>query len=262
MAYIPPVRRVETKRYGKPSHHYVDGAGRKLPGVTTLISDGMPKPALIGWGIKSVAEFAIDHWDELAEMPLSERLKKLKGSPYADRDAAARRGTEVHALAEKLLLGQEVPVPEELAGHVDAYVKFLDQWQPEPVLAESTVYNLEFGWAGTLDLVARFPDGRTLLCDVKTTRSGVFGEVAYQLAAYRYSTHYLDADGAPHPMPEVDGCAVIWVRSDGYDLIPVRADWAVLTEFRHIARVARAAADCKSYVGEALPAPTFIEETL
>ena len=66
MTFVEPVRRVDTMRYGKPSHHYVDGNGARIPGVTTILSGGMPKPALVGWGIRTVAEYAIDRWDELA----------------------------------------------------------------------------------------------------------------------------------------------------------------------------------------------------
>lgn len=252
-AFVEPVKRVDgTTRYGKPTHHYVDGENRRIPGVTTLLDQGMPKPALVGWGIKSVAEYAIDHWDELADAGVSERLNTLKGAPYADRDHAARRGTEVHNIAERLVHDEEIDIPPELAGHVAAYVDFLDTWKPEPVLVEATVYHLTYGWAGTLDLIADFPDGKRRLCDVKTTRSGVYGETAYQLSGYRYAEKYIDADGTPQPMLEVDECCVIWVRADGYSLIPVRTDDEVLKEFRHVARVAKAAEACRGYVGEAL----------
>lgn len=257
MSYTEPVRRVDTVgRYGKPSHHYVDGTGQRLPGVTTILSEGMPKPALVGWGIKTTAEYAVNHWDELAEAEISERLSTLKGAPYADRDAAARRGTEVHGLAEQLVSGAEIDVPTELAGHVAAYVRFLDEWDVQPILTESVVYSLRYGYAGSLDLVADFRDGKRRLCDVKTTRSGVYGETAYQLAAYRFAEKYLDAEGNPQDMLEVDECAVIHVRGDGYDLIPVRTDDRVLKEFRHIAVVAKATKDCRSYVARPLAAPS------
>lgn len=256
MTFIEPVRRVDgTTRFGKATHHYQDGAGERIPGVTTILSDGMPKPALVGWGIKSVAEYAIDHWDELADAEISERLKTLKGAPYADRDKAARRGTEVHSLAEQLVHGQEIDVPPELSGHVDAYVRFLDEWDVQPVLVERTVYHLSYGYCGTLDLVADLADGRRLLMDVKTTRSGVYGETAYQLAAYRNAEKFIDSEGVGQPMIEVDGCAVIHVRADGYSLIPVKTEGSVLKEFRYISQVAKASKACRKYVGEPFEIP-------
>lgn len=253
MTVQEPVTRRDGKSYGKPTHWYVDATGARIPGVTTILSDGMPKPALIAWAGNTTAEYAVNNWDDLSSKKVAERLKELKGARYAEKDRAAKRGTEVHALAERLTRGDMVDVPEELAGHVESYVRFLEDWDPAPILTETTVYHRRFSYAGTLDLVAELCDGRTWLLDVKTTRSGVYGETAYQLAAYRYADRYLDpVTGEPRDMVPVDACGVIWVRADGYDLIPVRVDEQVLTEFRHIHVVARAQSACKDYVGEAL----------
>jgi hypothetical protein len=247
----PVTRRDGRTRTGKPTHWYVDATGARIPGVTTIIGDGLPKPALLNWASNITAETAVNRWDELADMSISERLKTLKGARFAVSDAAANRGTEVHALAERLIRGEAVDVPGELAGHVDAYVAFLDEWDPQPVLVEATIYHRQFVYAGTLDMVADFPSHGRLLCDVKTNRSGVWGETALQLAAYRYADRYLD-DGVAHDMVEVDGCAVIWVRGDGYDVVPVRADEGVLTAFRHVAVVARTQKNLAELIGEPL----------
>jgi hypothetical protein len=216
--------RFSRRNFGRGHAYYLDG--EKLPGVTTILGDGLAKPALINWAAKTVAGYALDNWDELAGQKPSERLKVLEKAHYADRDAAGKRGTEVHGLAEKLAKGEEVTVPDELAGHVEAYVRFLDEFGPQVVLTETPVVSLtSWPYAGTFDLIADFPTlGQRLLCDVKTARSGVFPDNALQLAAYRFSTHRLSADGELQPMPEVDGCAVIHVRSDGYSLVPLKAD--------------------------------------
>ena len=83
--YLPPVRRVDRMSFGKPTHHYEDPEGRRIPGVTTLIGNGVPKPALIRWGMNVTAEYAVDRWDELAAEPVAARLKELKGAAYAER---------------------------------------------------------------------------------------------------------------------------------------------------------------------------------
>ncbi len=250
--YTPPIRR---KNHGK-GHSYVDAHGVKVPGVTTILSDGVPKPALMNWAARTTAEYAIDHWDDLAALPTSARLKELNGARFTDRDAAARRGTEVHGLAERVVDGEEVEVPEALAGHVDAYVDLCDRFRLEPVLVEFVVVSHAYGWAGTCDLVADFPTlGARLLCDIKTSRSGVFGETAWQLAGYRYADAYLDKAGHEQPMIEVDGCAVIHVRADGADLYPMTAGPDQLREFRYIQQVARACANARDYVGEVIVPP-------
>lgn len=246
-----PIERREGRSFGRPTHWYVrTDTKEKVPGVTGLLKDGKPSPALVGWGIKSVAEYAINNWDDLSVMPVAERLKTLKGSPYAERDAAANRGTEVHALAERLVRGEPVEVPDELAGHVEGYAAWLDRFDPEPILTERVCWNLKFGWAGTFDAILRFRDGRVLLCDIKTSR-GVYGDVAYQLEMYAACTHYLGDDGGAVPMPAVDGLAVLHVRADGTDMYEIRGDRdRILKEARYIAAVARAVKGCADYIGE------------
>lgn len=229
-----------TKRInaGRGGHFYkLDG--EKVDGVTTVIGNGIPKPALMYWASREIATYAADSLDLLAQMDREARIDLLKGAPYRDRDRAARRGTEVHGLAEKIMGGEEVEVPEELTGHVDSYLSFLDDFGVRAVLVEAVLGNRTHGWMGTCDLIADLNDGLRYLMDLKTTRSGIFGETALQIAAYRNAEFYLDADGAEQPMPKVDACAAIWVRADGYDLIPVDASPATYKVFRHAQQVAR-----------------------
>ena len=242
MGYAPPIRRRNIGR----GHVYEDANGRPIPGVTTIIGKGWPKPQLPGWAARTVAETAVNRWDELAELPISVRLKTLKDAPWADRDAAARRGTEVHKLAEQLVEGEQVHVPDEFAGHVDGYVKFLNEADPQPVLVEAVVVNYTVGYAGTLDLIADIGDTRWLL-DVKTTRSGVYGETAYQLAAYRYAEWYSDGD-VEREMPPVDRCGVIHVRSDGYSFNPIQVDARRFRNFRYIYETAKEADLVQTYI--------------
>ena len=256
-AFTAPAKRVDTTNFGKPSHHYEDANGKRIPGVTTIIGNGLPQPALINWAGNATAEYAVNTWDHLGDMSVADRLKTLKRARYEDRDAAARRGTEVHDLAEHLLKGQEVKVPDELRGHVEAYVRFLDEWEPTPVVVEKAVVNYTYGYAGTLDMVVDLPDGRRVLADIKTTRSGIYGETALQLAAYRYAEVYIDGDDEI-PMPTVDDTWGIWVRADGYDVVPLVADTATFDDFRRVAAVARTADRIKGYVLPTLEVPEYV----
>lgn len=70
----------------------------------------------------------------------------------------------------------------------------------------------------------------TLLLDHKTG-SGVYPEVALQLAAYRHAQFMEAPDGSEHPVPEVDGGAVLHLRPDGYELVPVVCDEQVFSHF-------------------------------
>ena len=231
--YVPPVRRRER---GK-GHVYEDGNGQRIPGVTTILGDGLPKPALINWAAAATAEAAINRWDELAAMPPAERLKTLERARYETTDKAKKRGTEVHAYAERLVAGEKVTgIPTELRGHIEAYVRFLDRFDVEPVLVEAVVVNYTHGYAGTLDLIAHIGE-TTWLLDVKTGEKGIWPETALQLAAYRFAEFYVGPDGEEHPMIPVDACGAIHTTSDDAVLIPTASELPQFNLFRIAAKV-------------------------
>jgi TusA-related sulfurtransferase len=240
------------KNQGRGHTYFIDGV--KVDGVTTILNNGLPKKALVKWAAKQAASCAVDRWDELAQMDISQRLKILIDAPNASRDKAAVRGTRVHALADRLAHGEKVAVPPELTGHVEACVKFLDEWDVEEIWTESPVFSRRWQYAGTLDLIAKLA-GKTWLLDWKTSKSGAFGDTAFQLAAYRYAEFALDGNGRECPLPEVDECGVVWLRADGYDLYPYHADEGVFRQFLYIAQCARAADECRDYRGDALLPP-------
>lgn len=253
------LKRIDRTYRGKPTHHY-ELDGERVPGVTTILNDAVPKPALVGWGIRSVAEYAADNLDTLNEMRAGMGrdaiVAALKQSPYADRDAAARRGTEVHALAEQLIHGTEVDVPAELAGHVEAYVRFLDDWKPQPVLTEVVVGSRTWKYAGSCDLIADLPDGRRVIADLKTTRSGIYGETALQVAAYANADFYLDADGNEQPMKDLGithGMA-IHVTDTGYAVHPLDIGEGTFQTFTHLCFVAQRIKGLRDLVGAAVVA--------
>lgn len=233
MKFTPPMRRIETAK----GHYYKDAAGHRIPGVTTILGDGVPKPALINWAANATADFAVDNWDQLTELPIAARLKELQGGRYGISDKAKKRGTEVHKYGERLVKGEKVTgIPDELRGHVEAYVRFLDKFDVDPILVEASVINYKIGYAGTLDLVCELTDESgarpRLLLDLKTNEKGIFGETALQLAAYRYAEFYLDDQGVEHPMPEVEGCGAILISSETAQLIPTTSGPDQFKSFR------------------------------
>jgi ribosome-associated translation inhibitor RaiA len=254
---------VSIQRINSGRGHFYKIDGVKADGVTTLIGDGTRKKALEAWGIRSVAEYAADHLDRLHDMRDMGRealVAALKQSPYTDRDKAANRGTEVHALAEELIHGRAVEVPEELAGYVNSYVRYLDEWQPEPIKVEKVVAHRRWNYAGTFDAVYRLHDGRVVIGDIKTSRSGIYAETALQLAAYRYAEVYVDDDGTERPMADLGIVEAqgLWIRADGYDVLPIPADESVFRAFLHIAFGARWMKTNKDIVGDPI-APPFAQ---
>ena len=246
---------IQTRRINTGKGHKYLLDGEEADGVTTVISNGVAKPALVGWAANVTRDYAVDHWDELAICAPSERIKQLTGARFADRDAAAGRGTQIHQLAHRLAVGEEVEVPEALEGHVDAYLQFIREWEPEELFAETVVGSRQHGYMGTLDLICRL-GSVTWLLDFKTTRSGIYPEAALQLAAYAHAEFMVDAEGIEQPLPAIDRAGCIWLRADGYDLVPVDISATTFRTFLYAMQMAHfVTSDRGVYVGEALPPP-------
>lgn len=237
--------------------------------VTTILSGGLPKEALIGWAAKMTAIGAIrehskiatlldgedlanpSNWDDETGKPITAgaatAYKLLWGYRFETRDKAANLGTLVHDIAEAHVLGKPIPeAPEEAEPYVESLLRFLEDFQPEFEAVEAPVFSRKERYAGTLDAIATFPTladhpdyahlGRAprLLLDYKSGK-GVYPEVGLQLAAYRYAETFLGMpDGSEAPVPEVDGGAVIHLRPDGYELVPVRCDAEMFRMFLYV----------------------------
>lgn len=247
----------DTRRINRGRGHSYLLDGEPVPTVTGILSDGVPKKALVDWAARTTAGYAVDHWDELAASTPSERLRTLERARWEQTRQAAARGTDIHQLAVAFADTGEADVPDDLAGHVDAYLRFIEDWHPEEHLVEVPVFHRRARYGGTLDLIATLADGQSWLLDWKTSASGIWPETAIQLAAYRYAEFWLDSDGTEHPMPEVDRAGAVWLRADGYDLIPVTADEQAFRLFRYAQQVASFTKDAREhYVGESLRSPS------
>ncbi len=260
------------------NHWYIDeDTGSKVDGVTTINGNGLPKPALVNWAGDATAEFAVDNWDELSKLSPSERLKRIKGGRYEKRDAAANRGTQIHKLAERLIAGERVTIPDGLTGYVQSAVRFLDEFDLRAVHVEAVVYSESRRHVGTLDLIAdvllpdlpeydhipRDDNGFSRgLFDWKTGRSGIFGDVALQLSPYRFSEFLVLPGGEVIDMPEVDFCAGIHLRADDYECKPLECGEDVYRDFLYVKEVARIVDGLRDLVGDPIVPPTASQYVL
>ena len=264
-----------TRSVNRGRGHSYELDGEKIQGVTTVLNAGVPKNALTNWAARVAAEYAVDRWDELAELAISERLEQIRTAPDRARNEAGERGSEVHRLVHRYLAGEGVAAPDDLAGHFDAGVAFERDWRPAEVAVEFAVFaraNPEIGrpraYGGRSDLLARLADGLLWLLDWKTALKGVFPDNALQLAAYRnadfYITDELDEAGqfVEHPMPWADRCGIVWLRGDGsYELVPLEADEAALAIFTAAQEVAQfTKSDRDDWIYSALRPPVLAEE--
>lgn len=256
-----------TLKFAEKSHRYwLDK--KPITGVTTLLGKGLPKPAIPYWAARSVAEYVIGNPEAVEQLRLmgeGPAVAALKQVPWQKRDDAAVRGTAVHALADRLIHGMDVDVPDHLVGHVDGYAHWLDEFDVTALLTERPVASRKWWYAGTFDAIVRVGNGpwagRTVGLDLKTS-SGVYGETALQVAAYMRAEFYLDDDAEEQPLPAVDCTAVVHVTEAGSLLHPLADNPdeidAQFTLFNHIAYVAKRTDVIKGYVG----APMQLEELI
>lgn len=203
------------------SGHYVTPQGRFMS-VTTILSNGIPKPALMHWAAIEAAQCAVDNIPELVrargEQARYELREWIRHAAERKRDAAADLGTAIHGFLEAQILGQPTPdYTDEQQPFIDAFGRFLDDWQPQYEATELTVANPEHGYAGTLDCILRIPGLSTdlLMGDYKTGKS-VYPEVGLQLAAYRRATvAWTRPEGTEVTPPPTSGAVVLHVRPEG-----------------------------------------------
>lgn len=235
--------------------HRYELDGRDCPGVTTLIKHGIPNPKLMHWAARAVAQHVYDLGDDellsKKHQPQQQTVSAWKSVPFKKAKEAAARGTDVHTFAEKLIKGLGVQVPEHLAGYVQSAVDFMQTWRPAPIAIEAVVGNREHHYCGTVDLIADLPDGRRALMDYKTSRTGIYPEAALQLAAYR-NAEFMGENGDETRLSTLGiNCAyAVWLRPDGYDVIPLDTSPEVFNAFLSAAAVATFADTMTKWVGK------------
>jgi hypothetical protein len=259
------------RNHGRGHSYFIDDV--PIQGVTTILGKGLPKTALYNWAGRESAREAVDNWEELSGLPVMERYERIAGAANATRDAAGVKGTRVHTLAERLVHGEAVDLPDDIAGRVRACAAFLDAYRVEPILTEFPVFSRAHMFGGSPDLLAMMDNPAELpdldpalpkIIDWKTNRKGPYGDHSLQLAAYRWAQFYLAPDGhggwVETPMPEVSATLTVWLREDGFDVYPMQSDESIFRDFLYVQQVARITIESRDWKGEALTPPARTKE--
>jgi len=187
--------------------------GQQVPGVTTVI-DVLSKPALPRWAAKETANFAVANRKSWQDLDDQAAVDLLKGAPWRMSGGAMSKGTEIHAIAEKLLVNDPVDfVPPDIQNAVRGVAQIIEWLKPEPIFIESSLWNMTHGYAGTCDLIATI-DGETWLLDWKSSKD-VYADNGLQIAAYSRAEVVIKPDGTETPMPKIDKFAVCHVPKEG-----------------------------------------------
>lgn len=230
-----PATRLKRRNYGRGHGYKLDD--EKITGVTRVI-DVLDKPALRNWYATQSADRAVNEWDRLAALPPMERHKYIKDGPKDTVRAAATRGTDIHGHGQKLAEGHDVDVPDELRGPVEAYARWLDDWDVSPIAVETPCVHTGHRYAGTADLWGTVGKrgGAVCLLDIKTGK-GIYDETGLQLAAYRFTELIQPEAGVEIPTPHVDAVYVAHVLPDTVRMLPVRADESTWRTFLYLLQV-------------------------
>lgn len=170
-------------------HHYTY-EGKTYPGVTGILRIIDKSDALMSWAARQTAEAAVAFMEADGGRTMLDTvgpegiIKALTSRSNWTKDKAASLGTDVHAWAELVTRGDTLPpLPEHVRGHV---LNYLDWWKSSGWtlrVSEALLVNTEMGYGGTLDLLARDRDGKTVLADIKTGKA-IYSEAVLQLTAY------------------------------------------------------------------------------
>lgn len=224
----------------KSGLRYYRWRGRDLPSVTSIRRmAGLPH-GLHQWALGKVIEYAIDHLGELhtkladADPGAVAVIKsEMRGAATAERDKAADLGTAVHdaAATGKAL----TDVHPDVAPRLRQYLDWLAISGAEILGAEFQTWNLTLGYAGTADLLCRFPDGSIWIIDLKTGK-GVYGEHALQLIAYLMAEFIGEDDAVDDRLTgllvQARGMAVLHLSDQHWEFRSLRADAATWAAFR------------------------------
>ena len=139
-----------------------------------------------------------------------------KDTPDWQLEAAADRGTKVHAAAEILDKSGSAEIEEEYSPYLEAYASFLREHDVNWELIEHAGFHPCFLYAGTIDRYG-WLDGKRTLVDIKTTYTVHKPLCAATLNLYRL---ILEANGYT-----VDQMAILHLRKTGkYKIIKFDPD--------------------------------------
>ena len=217
-----PISKADNVPSGKTNleeRYYKIGDYEAMPSVTTVLNM-IFKPPIVDYKMNRVLDYLQDkykkkHWISTApwiRYPNSKRAQTLstrvktswadalaslrrnaKLHPDRVRDKAGGIGTEIHDAISAELQGELwTSERQEVHTAIQSYRMWRENSTVEPIWTEQTVWSLEYGYAGSADLVG-LDNGRLIVLDWKTGR-GVYNEAGLQVAAYSHAIKELTGE--------------------------------------------------------------------
>lgn len=209
---MEPKLRVRSSGHGGSGYKHPH-TGVVVPGVTTVLKK-LDKPAVVQWAVDNTAAYAVANVDGLLNRtqeqgygflrwywkrdPLDGDLSDIRNYSNGVLNDAAELGTLLHdwvaAEHDELPFPDVSNAPEYFWEMVTEWDLYKSQHTIEPLHTEVTLWNKEYGYAGTADGIWNI-DGVTTLVDIKTSRN-TWDEHWMQLAALAMcETMLIEVDG-------------------------------------------------------------------
>jgi hypothetical protein len=227
---------------------------KEYPSVTTIRRlIGMPFN-LHQWSLTQVIDRALDQHDEmhvmlerprkLRERVLAKNVRQevatwLRKAATEERDRKGVLGTAVHDAIDQGVTPDQT-AGSEIHPYLAQYMDFLETTGAKVLLREEQVFNLKYGYAGTLDALIYLPPttehplGRSLVVDYKTSNS-VYLDHVIQCVAYGMGDFVGRDDRvivpATQALQQAEGLAILHLLPNGWELIEVKPDPDIFRAF-------------------------------
>lgn len=215
-----------------------------------LLRKGETTPAKVPYNLRTatlaaaLAEKVITAEDVAPKIARDVALTFLKEASTRERDTAADKGTEVHKLADALSMGEKIHIPDALRNHIYSWQQWRDDWGMKFLETEFTVYSPDNDYAGTGDFIGESelrPELDIICGDYKTSESGIWPDIALQLAAIRYAKFIDRLDGSQDhdTLKRIKSFVGVQITDKGYKVVPVHVTEGTYRVFLAAADVAR-----------------------
>ena len=155
---------------------------------------------------------------------------KYSHVPNGLLEVAAKRGKDVHTLCQAWCQNRfatpcDVPMTNELAGYLAAWIKFCEDFKPQWESIEQPIYSDMLGLAGTPDRIGRINTHGLVVLDIKTPhqKSAIWQlqTAGYKILRYTQGAEYAEAKRV-----------TVQLRKNGRYLVDVHSQESDLTAFK------------------------------
>jgi hypothetical protein len=189
--------------------------------------------ALRGTAVHAAAEqgLAPDEVRDYIEVKLRVARTEADGTPVLTASGnpslhtIERRGWDPLAID---LEGEEVSklvIPaDDIRPRLRQYLHWLEYAKAEILVSEGQVWNLELGYAGSFDILCRFPNGEVWIVDIKTGSDSysdyVLQQVAYLMGEFVGADDVVNED-ATALLHQVAGVAILHLNEEGWEFLRI-----------------------------------------